>query len=1080
MVKETAQKPLTSILVVDDDPSVRLAVRHVLERDGHRVIEAADGRQALTIYEQQQPDVVLLDAMLPELDGFETCARLCRLPGGDRVPILFITALNDAESVSFAFEAGATDYIVKPIHWAVLRRRVRHLLQVSRAELTLRESEERYRMLVETSPDAIVRADLGLNILICNQQTALMLGYNRVEEILGKNALEFLTPEDHERALENFQKILVEGILRNIEYTLLKQNGARFLAELNVSMLIDAAGKPKGFVIVIRDITARKQADQKRQELEFIVNQSPAIAFLWRATPGWPVEFVSDNIAQFGYTPEYFISGQNSYASIIHPDDQERVAAEIVQYIQEGRTEYTQEYRILSQSGQVHWLDDRVWVRRDVNGEATHYQGIVVDITERKRTEEKIQRHNRELTLLNQVIAASVAGLEPEGLLDVACRELAVAFDMAQAIAALFNEAKTEIRVVAEYITQKVPGTLNSIAPVAASPVLQFLLTQQAPLAITDAQTDPRLARVRGLLRQRGTVSLLVLPLMVEGEVLGGLGLESAKLHHFSPEEVSLAWNVADQVAGVLARERLTQTRQRLSAAVEQTAESIIITDIAGVITYVNPAFERITGYSRSEAIGQNPRILKNDQQEGDFYQQLWATISAGQVWHGRFVNKKKEGTLYTADATITPVTGENSVIVNYVGIERDVTSELQLAEQLRQSQKMEAVGRLAGGIAHDFNNLLTVITGYSELLLARHLADDNPLRKSVEQIKMAGEQASALTQQLLAFSRKQPLQPQTLNLNTVVANIDKMLRRLIGEDIDLALILEPDLAQVTADSGHLEQIILNLAVNARDAMPQGGKLILETANVFLDETYAHQHAEVEPGPYVMLAVSDTGTGIDQETLSHIFEPFFTTKETGKGTGLGLATVHSIAKQNGGHIWVYTEPNRGTTFKVYLPPVKTTPELFAPDTAPTELPRGVETILVVEDEISVREIICNVLEASGYTVLQAANGQEAVRLCEEQLPEPIHLLLTDVIMPGMNGGELATQLEQRYPQITVLYTSGYTSNDADRAIIHPEGSDIDLIFLQKPFTPDALIRKVWEALHRVLTEPDMGDRSKGR
>jgi PAS domain S-box-containing protein len=397
---------------------------------------------------------------------------------------------------------------------------------------------------------------------------------------------------------------------------------------------------------------------------------------------------------------------------------------------------------------------------------------------------------------------------------------------------------------------------------------------------------------------------------------------------------------------------------------------------------------------------------------------------------------------------------------VRMIGAMLDITERKQLEEQLRQSQKMEVVGRLAGGIAHDFNNLLTVITGYSKLLLQRDMDEHDPLRKYVVEIDKAGERAAALTHQLLAFSRKQILQPEVLDLNVVIAEMDKMLQRLIGEDINLVTIPGKDLGWVKADPGQMEQVIVNLAVNARDAMPQGGKLTIETANVELDERYARQRAEVTSGPYVMLAVSDTGVGITEETLSHIFEPFFTTKEQGKGTGLGLATAYGIVKQSGGHLWVYSEVGRGTMFKVYLPRLGETGVAVEPGSSRPGLPQGSETILLVEDEAGVRELILDVLTDRGYIVLEARDGNEALRLCEQH-SSPIHLLLTDVVMPGgMNGRELAERLTSLHPELKVLYMSGYT----DEAIIHHGVLDRGTIFLQKPFTPNALERKAREVL----------------
>jgi PAS domain S-box-containing protein len=393
----------------------------------------------------------------------------------------------------------------------------------------------------------------------------------------------------------------------------------------------------------------------------------------------------------------------------------------------------------------------------------------------------------------------------------------------------------------------------------------------------------------------------------------------------------------------------------------------------------------------------------------------------------------------------------------------RDLESSLeeltQTQAQLVQTQKMEAVGRLAGGVAHDFNNILTAITGYAELLLLT-LGDLDPRHKDIEEIKKASGRASGLTRQLLAFSRKQVLQPRVLNLNAVVANMEKMLRRLIREDIELATVLDPALGRVKADPGQIEQVIMNLAVNARDAMPQGGKLTIETMNVYLDEDYARQHVDVQPGPYVMLAVSDTGVGMDEETLSHLFEPFFTTKEKGAGTGLGLATVYGIVKQSGGHIWVYSEPEPGTTFKIYLPRVEEAVELLQPGAALAKLPQGTETVLLVEDADMVRELARRVLLQNGYTVLVARHGGEALQVCEQN-EGPLHLLVTDVVMPGgMSGRDLAENLAPLHPGMKVLYISGYTDNAIARHGVLEPG----IAFLQKPFTPDSLVRKVREVL----------------
>ncbi len=392
-------------------------------------------------------------------------------------------------------------------------------------------------------------------------------------------------------------------------------------------------------------------------------------------------------------------------------------------------------------------------------------------------------------------------------------------------------------------------------------------------------------------------------------------------------------------------------------------------------------------------------------------------------------------------------------------------TAELRMAEErLHQSQKLEAVGQLAGGIAHDFNNMLGVITGYGELAL-RQLEPDHPASSRIDQMVKAAERAAGLTRQILAFSRKQVLQPRILDLNAALAELDKMLHRVIGEHVELQVRAAPGLAPVMADPTQIGQVVINLAVNARDAMPKGGQLTIETANVEFDEAYAATHPPARPGPHVMLAISDTGVGMDAETQRHIFEPFFTTKPAGEGTGLGLATVYGIVKQSGGYIWVYSEPGRGTTFKIYLPRSEEAPVAPSVDAAPVEAPRGHETVLLVEDLESLRGVIREFLEQQGYTLLIASQGEEALALAREY-DGPIHLLLTDLVMPKLGGADLARQLGALRPEIRVLYMSGYTNGVVSRPGVLKGGAAL----IEKPFTGERLARAVREALGRPRAE----------
>lgn len=505
------------------------------------------------------------------------------------------------------------------------------------------------------------------------------------------------------------------------------------------------------------------------------------------------------------------------------------------------------------------------------------------------------------------------------------------------------------------------------------------------------------------------------------------------------------------------AEEAMHASEERFSKAFRASPVPMsIVTYKEGRYIDVNESFLSNSGYTSEEIIGRTTTdigIYADPEERSRLRQIIEQQGGVRNVEVHRRVKGGEVRIALTSSELIT-LDGEQCILTTT----NDITEHKRLEEQLLQSQKMEAVGRLAGGIAHDFNNLLTAIIGYSQIILSG-LDEGDPVRDQIGEIEKAGKRAAALTSQLLAFSRKQILQPKVLNLNAVIADIDKMLQRLIGEDIEMRINLDAAIGRVKADPGQIEQIIVNLAVNARDAMPRGGKLTIETQNVYLDEPYANQHAEVQPGSYVMLAMSDTGTGMDKETQANIFEPFFTTKEKGRGTGLGLSTVYGIVKQSSGHIWVYSEPGRGTTFKIYLPLIEESAEIAETPAPIAESLRGHETILVVEDEEVVRNLACEILQMNGYTVLEAADANEAL-LKYEQHEGAIHLMITDVVMPSISGRELAEHLTPSRPEMKVLYMSGYT----DDAIVHHGVLDAGTAFLQKPFTPDALARKAREIL----------------
>jgi two-component system cell cycle sensor histidine kinase/response regulator CckA len=507
------------------------------------------------------------------------------------------------------------------------------------------------------------------------------------------------------------------------------------------------------------------------------------------------------------------------------------------------------------------------------------------------------------------------------------------------------------------------------------------------------------------------------------------------------------------------AQAELRSSEARFRLAFDASPEPMTISTVReGRYLDVNSNFLKVTQYSREEVIGRTATEigfwLKTEERDG-----IMSGVRAEGARDVEISFGTRSGGVRAALLSVQPIewAGQQCLL----SVVKDVTERKELEQQFRQSQKMEAVGQLAGGVAHDFNNLLMVINGYAELVLEK-LQPDDPRRKQIDEIKKAGNRASTLTRQLLAFSRRQILMPQVVDLNAVVAGMRGMLSRLIGENIELAVIPGSELGRVRVDPGQIEQVILNLVLNARDAMPRGGPLTIETRNIDLDESYTRNHVQSKPGPHVVLAVSDAGIGMDAETQKHIFEPFFTTKERGKGTGLGLSTAYGIVKQSEGSIWVYSEPGRGTTFKIYLPRVDRVAEMPEPIRNPVKSSPGGYTVLLVEDDVAVRGIVRENLTSIGCRVLEAQNGPEAIRIAEEHAG-PIHLVLTDVVMPGFNGQELAERLAASRPDTKVLYMSGYTDDVVVRnALLGP-----NVAFIQKPFSGQALARKLSELLNPV-------------
>jgi two-component system cell cycle sensor histidine kinase/response regulator CckA len=505
---------------------------------------------------------------------------------------------------------------------------------------------------------------------------------------------------------------------------------------------------------------------------------------------------------------------------------------------------------------------------------------------------------------------------------------------------------------------------------------------------------------------------------------------------------------------------------RRLSNAIEQATEAIVILNQQRIVEYVNPAFTEITGYAPAEVIGNNLDILWSGKHPIEFFEEMWRTAEAGETWSGSIMNRKKDGSLYEEETTLTPVRNAQGAIVNFVEVKRDVTRERELERQLLLAQKMEAIGTLAGGIAHDFNNLLTGVIGYAQLA-REQLGENHPCAPDLDQILGGAERAASLTRQLLAFSRRQIIEPTAVNLNHVVNDLLKMLRRVIGESIEITVALAPTLKAIKVDPGQIEQVLMNLCVNARDAMPKGGVLKIETATVELGDEYRLTHPWIYPGEYTLLTVSDTGVGMTEAVRQRIFEPFFTTKEVGRGTGLGLAVVYGIVRQHDGFIHVYSEPGHGTAFKIYFP-VREEEDITAIHRDVQLTVGGTETILIAEDEEPVRELMQRILQSFGYKILLAKDGEEAIQVLAEH-KDDIDLAILDLVMPRIGGAAIYKSIRSVRRGLKVLFISGYASTSLEDTTVRISG----MPFLSKPFTPTALIQRV----RSVLDSPPPTDNS---
>ncbi|MCG3210005.1 MAG: Sensor histidine kinase RcsC [Anaerolineae bacterium] len=1004
-----------SILVVDDQPINLQILRPILSKRGYRIIEATTGRSALARIAQENIDLILLDIMLPDIDGYAICRQIKADPHTTNIPVIFISALGDVRNKLEGFQAGGVDYISKPFDVdEVLARVDAHIMLNKMRQELQQKNEQLYQEITER-----IKAQSELHAI-----------KDRLEEHVARRTAE-LQLANEQLSTEIAMRQAVEHQLRRSQERL-----ALAIAETG-GILWDCQLDPNlGY------------------------DDQPNLDRLWLR----PSNLLEDQLES---EPSAF--WENPVLAEDLPEKNELERAHFY-----GLTDYLEyDYRVRQPNGEIRFMHSRSRIIRDNKDRPIRWVGIDWDVTGNKNVEQELSQYRNQLEELVNARTADLIATNERLLAEMAEREKAQnALRESQSNYFLLFNSMLDGYAMHEIICDDAGVPID----------YRFLDINPAFERHTGMSRDIVGRTVREVIPQiepywietYGQVALTGQPVQFENYA-HAVDDKWFEVIAISPQKNQFATIFHDiterKRADKAIRESQTELKRRnselvklnaeyirLDKAIEQAAESIIITDTSGGIIYVNPAFEQVTGYSRADVLGKNPRIFKSGKHNLEFYQNLWQTITNGHVWHGRLINRNKGGSLFTEDATISPVRDETGVITHFVAVKRDITHELQLEEQYHQAQKMEALGRLTGGVAHDFNNLLTAINGFAELIKLQ-LGPEDPRQPMLNNILHSGQRASDLVRQLLAFSRKQIIEPQMLNLNSVVHHMQKMLQRIIGEDIQLETKLAADLWPILFDPAQLEQIIVNLAVNARDAMPDGGRLSIETANIELTQTQLDPMPDLQPGKHVVLTISDTGIGMPEEILPHIFEPFFTTKEIGKGTGLGLATVYGIIKQNSGEIQVQSAVGQGSQFGIYLPRVEVAlpePARLKPD---NRLPTGTETILIAEDDIGVRELTSHILGGLGYRLLKAGNGEEALNAARTY-PDQIHLLLADVVMPDIVGPKLAAQLLELRPSIKTVFMSGYT----DSTIARHGLTTGSVTLLHKPFSAVMLAKTIRQAL----------------
>jgi PAS domain S-box-containing protein len=900
------------------------------------------------------------------------------------------------------------------------------------------------------------------------EEAERLLGYPRAQWLEAGFWAAHLHPDDRDSAVQFCVDATRRQRDHDFEYRMIAADG-RVVWLRDIVTVVTRNGEADRLRGVMVDITEQRRRDEALREsverLRLAAQASNVGLWDWDLLTNHVV-FSREWKSQLGYEDDEIRSHVTEWEQRLHPDDAATTRRALEAYMSGDQSEYAVEFRMRHKDGSWRWIYARGEVQRDSAGRPTRMLGCHVDVTERKRAEDERQAHLWFLESMDRINRTIQSASDLDQLLFEALEAMLAVFGCDRAYLVYPCDPDADFwSVPMECTRPEFPGLFTLGLKIPMGPdiakVLRLVLASSAPVRFGPAAEHPVPAEVATGFGVQSQIVMAVYPKVGKPYALGLHQCSYARAWTAGEERLfqEIGRRLADALSSLLIFRQLRESEHRLSEAQRLAQlgywEHELETD---VVTWSDETY-RIWGLTPGEPLN-IPHLVTwihpDDQRR--VREAVEATRQGGPRHDIEYRIIRPDG-----DERVLFSQGDLSVDApgsagRIFGTVQDVTNLRRLEEQFRQAQKMEAVGQLAGGIAHDFNNLLTVITGYSELVF-NLLADGDRNREMLAEIQKAGERAANLTRQLLAFSRKQVLQPQVVNVATLLGELLKLLQRLIGEDVEMTLVQGAAIGLTEIDPGQFEQAVINLAVNARDAMPLGGRLSIETYNIRIDERDASRYAEVRPGRYVVIAITDTGHGMDEPTQSRIFEPFFTTKEVGKGTGLGLAMVYGFVKQSGGHVDVDSEPGTGTTFRLFLPQAE---RVVAPDAEVPEagiIPRGAETILLVEDEAAVRDLAKRVLQSCGYTVLEAADGQEALQVASEH-PASIHLLVTDLVMPRMGGRQLADTFERIRPQTRVLYMSGYT----DQAILAHGMANHTIALLQKPFRPMTLAKKVRDLL----------------